>query len=175
MQPPAGGACLIIPVSLPLVVSFHYYPSATAALAIAGIYAFVTVAAIVQSLRYPKARYMWTVAVMGLAEATGYALRGMVASSATPSVPLYVNSQLFLLLAPIALACVNYIVVGRLTRATGRRVGCLQPHHIARMFLATDLMVRWRVMASRVLWDGGPLLSRVHATRRTLLFHVHRT
>ena len=88
-----------------VLVSFHYYPSATAALAIAGIYAFVTVAAIVQSLRYPKARYMWTVAVMGLAEATGYALRGMVASSATPSVPLYVNSQLFLLLAPIALAC----------------------------------------------------------------------
>lgn len=56
-----------------------------------------------------------------------------------PTVAMYVNHQLFILLAPIALACVNYIVVGRLLRATGEHVGCLKPQHIARLFLASDV------------------------------------
>lgn len=150
------------------MMSFHYFPSASAAFAIAGIFALVTAASIVQMTRYNKAAYMWTVAAMGLCETTGYAIRGVVARS--PSVPLYVNSQLLLLLAPIALACVNYIVVGRLTKASGHRVGCLQPHHIARMFLTTDLLVRVShdALAERIRGHalGQPHPPRCHAPTR---------
>lgn len=35
---------------------------------------------------------------MGFAEVIGYSMRGMTARATSPSVPLYVNSQLFLLL-----------------------------------------------------------------------------
>ena len=122
------------------MLSFHYYPSARVAQAITGLYAIMTIVSIVQCYRFRSSCYMWTVPVMAFVETAGYGLRMAVAQKW--SVPLYVNSQLFLLLAPIALAVVNYIVVGRIMRAVGRNVGWLKPNFIARLFLASDILVR---------------------------------
>jgi hypothetical protein len=155
------------------MLSFHYFPSASAAMAVSGLYAIVLCFAIWRHCKFSANRYMLIVPFMAIAELIGYSTRGIVAKSF--SVGLYVNAQvsasarsrlgalllislrnkdivlryahpvqLFLLLAPIALAVINYIVVGRLLRASGKVIGCLRPHHIARIFLASDIFVSVR-------------------------------
>lgn len=70
-----------------------------------------------------------------------------------PNHTQHINSLPFHLRATIALAAVNYLVVGRLLQATGKCVGCLQARHVAKIFLASDLV------GFLVQGGGGGLMS----------------
>ncbi len=85
----------------------------------------------------------------------GYVLR--IQATHTQDLTLFIVSTLCLLMAPIALAVVNYVVVGKLLAYSNHTVGVgrlqLKPAHIARLFLASDVVTFF------IQGGGGGLLA----------------
>lgn len=122
--------------------TFHYRPNVWAALAHTILFSLATV--IFAYLNYIYARrtdnpskYMHILTFTGLMEAVGYGFRIYTIQSA--SLTGFIITTLLILISPIALAVVNYVVVGKLLRASGKQIGFLKANHITRLFLASDV------------------------------------
>jgi len=114
-----------------------------------------------------SARYMYIIGVTGAAEVLGYIFRIIVANH--PSINSYIVMELCLLVSPIALAVINYIVVGKLLAQAGEKVGPFKPQHIARFFLGSD------IFSFIIQSGGGGMLASGNSSfmdigRNTILF-----
>lgn len=130
------------PTDIFFYFTFHYRPNVWAALAHTILFALATV--VFGYLNYTYARrtdnpskYMHILTFTALMEAVGYGFRIYTTNSA--NLTGYIVTTLLILISPIALAVVNYVVVGKLLRATGKQVGFLKASHVTRLFLASDV------------------------------------
>jgi len=85
---------------------------------------------------------MWIIPTMGFVESLGYGIR--IVSQEKATLTPYIVSVLCILMAPIAMALVNYIVAGRVLRVTGKSLRVfgrfnMQPDHIAKIFFWGDI------------------------------------
>jgi len=125
------------------VHAFHFAPSIPGEYTWIALYSAVSLVIWAQIAFLYGSRFMYIIVVTGiLGEVLGYALR--VASAVEYDETKFVVTSLCLLIAPIALAFVNYLVAGWLVMAVGRRVYvfCWQVSapSIAKIFLASDLV-----------------------------------
>lgn len=130
------------PTDMFFYFTFHYRPNVWAALAHTILFALATVTFGYLNYIYARrtnnpSKYMHILTFTGLMEAVGYGTRIYATESA--SLSGFIVTTLLILISPIALAVVNYVVVGKLLRATGRQVGFLKANHITRLFLASDV------------------------------------
>lgn len=117
---------------------FHYNASEAGADIWIALFGFTTILGFLMSLQYPKAKFMHIFVFSGALECAGYGTR--LESIWHPTLPPFVTSVLFILLAPIFLALVNYIVVGKLIEPTGKKIGCINPTSISYVFFASDFI-----------------------------------
>ena len=84
--------------------------------------------------------FMYLVPVTAAMEAVGYYYRQVTVRN--ESFETLVATTMLLLLPPVLLACVDYIAVGSLLEAAGKRrvLGCLRPSNIAQFFLTADII-----------------------------------
>lgn len=81
---------------------------------------------------------MWILPVTAMVKAIGHDLRILAMHQKT--VGSFIATTLLVHMAPIAIACVNYIAVGKLLAATGKSAGCVTPRMVARLFLISDIL-----------------------------------
>jgi hypothetical protein len=119
---------------------FGYLPSVGAAAAAIALFLVITLANTAATRRHarPQSRFLYFITATGVMEVIGYATR--IAVLHVHRITLLIITSLFLILPPIALAVVNYSVVGKLMHASGRGMGrWMQPKHVVRLFLGSDL------------------------------------
>jgi hypothetical protein len=85
-----------------------------------------------------SAKYMHMVTVTGLMEVVGYGLR--IHASQNINLTSFIITTVLLLIAPILLAAVNYVVVGKLLKATGKSILFIRPSHATCLFLTADIL-----------------------------------
>lgn len=120
-----------------LLMYFKYEPSLAGAIFFTVMFALVTLIGLYQSTYlYPKPIFMHILAFSAALEAIGYGTR--VQSIYHVTLAPFVVSVLFVLLAPILLALINYTTVGRLIEPTGKRIACINPRTIKWAFFASD-------------------------------------
>ena len=139
------------PTAIFFYYTYHYTPLQFVAWMHMGFFIALTMMVAALAWRFPTPRFQRILVGVGLAEALGYGLRVMATQDRT--IYPYIVSTLMLLTAPIALALVNYIAVGRLLAASGAGFGRLQPRHISRVFFYSDLTTFFIQMS------GGGLLA----------------
>jgi hypothetical protein len=121
--------------------TFHYTPSYAAAVAAAVCFfvvAVLTSASVARHVNRKQGWYMTIIPITAVVELLGYDMR--IATIIEAKLVPYITSTLFLLTAPIALAAVNYIVAGKLLRASGKSVGCIKANTLARLYLISDIV-----------------------------------
>jgi len=120
---------------------FHYQPTPGFSLGAAGLFFFLSLLICYQTCKY-GGRFMYIVFVMGLCEMQGYVMRYEAGQNG--NVGMFIGSQFFLLVSPIALALVNYLVVGRLMAHLNLPVRVLcktfAAQSLARFFVTSDVM-----------------------------------
>mmetsp|Transcript_12906 Transcript_12906/g.17702 ORF Transcript_12906/g.17702 Transcript_12906/m.17702 type:complete len:302 (+) Transcript_12906:31-936(+) len=114
---------------------FHYYASHIGAEIWIALFGVTAIVGLFMSMRY-KATYMYILPFCAAIEAAGYGTR--LQSAENPELTPFIVSTLFILLAPIFLALINYTTVGKLIESTGRRIGCINPSSISYWFFASD-------------------------------------
>jgi hypothetical protein len=117
---------------------FGYIPSKDGATFFIVMFGLVTLIAFYMTCKYPKAKYMYELPFSAGIECIGYLTR--LATAYKPATGTDVISVLFILLAPIVLALINYITVGRLIEPTGKNMACIKPTSISRVFFASDFL-----------------------------------
>lgn len=131
--------------------TFHFQPNADAAIAHGVAFALMACALMHINWRsgktggapgasapQPVPRYLHLLPVCALLEAVGYFVR--VPAVTERNLMAYITQSFLILVVPIILALVQYITVGRLLRATGKRVWCVRPALLSRLFLASDIL-----------------------------------
>jgi hypothetical protein len=158
------------PVDVFFRKTFHYHPSVLSASLVIGAFCLLTIGSFVLTWIH-GGRFMYIVPVTGCVEILGYALR-IVTEQQVTLMP-YVVSTLFILVAPIALALVNYIVVGKLLQVAGEpvRVLCfnLQPKRITRIFFWSDVACFFFQCSGSGLLDSGNANMALYGNATTLL------
>lgn len=119
---------------------FHFQPRELPVQIAIAQFSVVTVISLFMTIKYGGGKVMYIVPAMGAMEVLGYILRLTFIGNAL--LTSYIVSTLFILLPPIALALVNYTVVGRLLHQAGKpvKVFCWQvtEKRITRIFLGSD-------------------------------------
>jgi hypothetical protein len=119
---------------------FHFDPSTIPPEVIMAPFALLTLVSFLLATRY-GGNFMYIIPATGLLEVVGYLTRLLTITEQT--LMPYVISSLFILIAPIFLALVNYIVASRLLHVVGKPVKVaywyLRPEIIARFFFYSDL------------------------------------
>jgi hypothetical protein len=119
--------------------SFHYVPLVDVAIAHTALFACAALMVLRATLANPhRPSYVWIIFSCAVLEAIGYGAR--VHASENAALMSYIAQSFLILVVPIALALVNYIVVGKLLKATGKRVLCMAPQRIAKAFLISDIV-----------------------------------
>ena len=117
---------------------FRYTPSVDVAISNTALFSFASLMILAAILGSPhRPRYVWIIFVCAVLEAVGYGARVHTCQNADLS--SFIVQALLILVVPIALALVNYIVVGLLLEASGKQVACLPPRRIARAFFVSDI------------------------------------
>ncbi len=114
---------------------FHYYASVPGADVWIALFGAATIVGFFLTMRY-KATYMYILPFCAAIEAAGYGTR--LETIFKPTLTPFIVSVLFILLAPIFLALINYITVGKLIESTGKKIGCINPSSISYWFFASD-------------------------------------
>eukprot|EP00292_Cryptomonas_paramecium_P008548 CAMPEP_0113699350 /NCGR_PEP_ID=MMETSP0038_2-20120614/23264_1 /TAXON_ID=2898 /ORGANISM="Cryptomonas paramecium" /LENGTH=283 /DNA_ID=CAMNT_0000622709 /DNA_START=43 /DNA_END=891 /DNA_ORIENTATION=+ /assembly_acc=CAM_ASM_000170 len=118
--------------------AFHYMPSTDIAVADTVLFACVTLGILASILLAKnRPRYIWILFVCACLETVGYGAR--VECTQSGALGTFIIQAVVILVVPIAIALVNYIVVGLLLEAAGRQVYCLTPKRVARLFFASDV------------------------------------
>lgn len=115
---------------------FHYYASEDGAIVLMALFGFTAVVGFASAIRYPKAKFMFIHSFSAALETVGYGMR--YKTILDPVLGPFIVSVLFILLAPIFLALINYIVVGKMIESTGKNVACIKPSFISYVFFASD-------------------------------------
>lgn len=118
------------------VMYFHYMASENGAIILIALFGFTSIIGTLSFFRYPQARFMLIFPFSALIETIGYLTR--LISIWEVTLAPFVTSVLFILLAPIFLALINYIVVGKLIEPTGEKVACINPKIISYVFFGSD-------------------------------------
>jgi hypothetical protein len=149
-----------------LIRLFHYLPNQD--VAIFACVFFAVIAIIVAALTiYFKGHFMWIIAVTLAIESLGYGLRILVIHHYT--LITYIVSTLMLICAPVALAFVNYYVLGIILKQYGSKAFCLKPQWIAWLFLGSDILTFFiQASSSGLLTQSKP--SMVSAGRAVMVF-----
>jgi hypothetical protein len=122
-----------------VLMYFHYNPSMQGADFFAVAFGLACIIGVGLFMKYrSKAKFMFILPGSALLECIGYITR--VLSAQNPELGPFVVSVLFVLLAPIILALINYTVVGKLIEPTGKRIGCIKPSVISYVFFASDFI-----------------------------------
>jgi len=85
-----------------------------------------------------KAKYMYLIPIVGLMESLGYFMR--IETTQSLNLTSYITATCLILIAPILLAGVNYIVVGKLLQASGKSILCIKPRHATCFFITADVL-----------------------------------
>ncbi len=115
---------------------FHYYASEIGADIFIALFGATALVGLFLVHRYPKAKFMFILTFSSALESVGYGTR--LESIWRPKLAPFVVSVLFILLAPIFLALINYIVVGKLIEPTGKKIAFIKPTIISYVFFASD-------------------------------------
>ena len=133
--------------SVDLLLLLYYYPSLAAAVVAGVLFFLITIPLAVLAVR-TGLRLSWILVVTSLAEAVGYALRAVI--SQHPALIPFVVSELPILLAPNALALLNYKVLGQLIQVMSPPAGAeMQPPSCRLPFLMDE---RGLIRGRRVAW-----------------------
>ena len=161
--------------------TFHYRPNFWGALSQTILFTILT--AVIAYTNYVwsnrtgnPAKYMHILTATGIMEALGYGFRIYALQSET--IGGFILTTLLILISPIALAVVNYVVVGKLLRASGKQIGFLKANHVTRLFLASDIFSfmlqggAGGLLASKdpVMQDTGKNIVLVGLAIQTLFF-----
>ena len=91
--------------------------------------------------------------------------------TAAYSLTTVILTVLLLLVPPIALAVVNYELLGKLMKAAGAKVGCLRSYSISRTFLALDVLCFFVQCASaQLMLSNDPV--KIKQVRVVILAHA---
>jgi hypothetical protein len=136
---------------------FHYIPNDDAAYLFIALFSLFTLTILVQTAAMYGGPYMYVVVLGGVIEVLGYGTRVLVTKNY--SVGTLIATSLFLLVAPILLAFVNYLVAGWLLIAIEKKVRVLfchvSPNHVANLFLASDVVcMLLQALGGAMLADG---------------------
>jgi len=85
-----------------------------------------------------KAKYMYLIPIVGFMEALGYYMR--IQTTKSLNLTSYITATCLILIAPILLAGVNYVIVGKLLQASGKSMLCIKPRHATCFFIAADVL-----------------------------------
>jgi len=85
-----------------------------------------------------KAKYMYLIPIVGFMEAFGYFMR--IETAQLLNLTSYIAATCLILIAPILLAGVNYIIIGKLLKASGKSLLCIQPRHATCFFITADVL-----------------------------------
>jgi len=85
-----------------------------------------------------KAGYMYLIPIVGFMEALGYFMR--IETTKTLNLTSYITATCLILIAPILLAGVNYVMVGKLLKASGKNLLCIKPQHATCFFITADVL-----------------------------------
>jgi len=134
---------LSVPGDIFLAGTFHYRPDPTGngieaveflvfALFMAGLNVWFT------KRTGNQAKYMWLIPTVGLMESLGYYMR--IYTTQSLNLTSYITATCLILVAPILLAGVNYVVVGKLLQASGKSMLCIKPRYATRFFVLADVL-----------------------------------
>ncbi|KAI9483113.1 MAG: RTA1 like protein-domain-containing protein [Benjaminiella poitrasii] len=119
---------------------FHYIPSLAPSAVSLALYGIVTVYLTARTYISKSPRFLYILAFTALMETIGFAIR--IKCHYFTNLGNYVGMTLFLLLAPNALALVNYKAVGeiiRLSNVTDEKRFYLKPKFITWFFFGSDI------------------------------------
>lgn len=137
---------------------FNYIPVLWPAIVALVMYALAALVVGVLTIIY-KGHYMWILVVTALAESAGYGMRILMLHNCTKGG--FIGMDLLLILPPIALAFVNYLVMGKILRSYGSKAMCFRASWIAWFFLASD------IFSLCVQGAGGAMMTSNSASGRT--------
>jgi hypothetical protein len=140
MAPPLD---LTKPGDIWLSHTFHYRPDIYGNSTQIALFTIATLAIASLSILYARrtgnpAKYMHAITFTGLMEIVGYSLR--IHASQNLDLTSFIVTTVCLLIAPILLAAVNYVVVGKLLKASGKSILFIKPHHATCLFLTADIL-----------------------------------
>jgi hypothetical protein len=115
---------------------FRYMASEEGASFFISVFGLAAIVGFAMTIKYPKAKYMFILPFSAAIECVGYGTR--LKSIWSPTLAPFIVSTLFILLAPIILALVNYITVGKLIEPSGKSIACIRPRIISYVFFASD-------------------------------------
>lgn len=126
-----------------LSFTFHYRPDTAGNVTQIVLFSICTIAIIVLNYVFYRrtgnpANYMHAISITGIMEVIGYALR--IDARDRLDLTSFIVTTVCLLIAPILLAAVNYVVVGKLLKATGKPILFIKPAHATCLFLAADIL-----------------------------------
>jgi hypothetical protein len=130
-------------VNLALIVhAFHFYPDLNWENVWLALFTFMSLVVWAQIHFLYGSKFMYIIVATGFMEVIGYALR--IECAHVYDLMVFVITSLCLLIAPIALALVNYLVAGWLVMAAERHVNVffweVSAPSIAKIFLASDML-----------------------------------
>jgi len=82
--------------------------------------------------------YMHLITLTGLMEVVGYVLR--IETVKTLNLTCFITTTAGILVAPILLAGVNYVVIGKLLKASNKSILCIKPRHATCFFVTADVL-----------------------------------
>jgi len=136
------------PVDIWLSHVYHYRPDIYGNSTQVVLFSLGTILIAVLNAVYSRrtgnpAKYMHLITFTGLMEVVGYALRiyaSLCEDVSCLNTNAFIVTTVAILIAPIFLATVNYVVVGKLLKATGKSVLCIKASHATCFFLTADIL-----------------------------------
>ncbi|KAI8066249.1 RTA1 like protein-domain-containing protein [Gilbertella persicaria] len=118
---------------------FHYIPNLSLAIVGLCVYAIFTIYLTARMYLSKSPKFLYILAFTGLMETVGYAVR--IACHYFTDLGRYVGMTLFLLLAPNALALVNYKTVGEVIRLSNVETNkfYIKPKFVTWFFFSSDI------------------------------------
>ncbi|KAJ1533650.1 hypothetical protein HK405_000403, partial [Cladochytrium tenue] len=127
------------------------------------IFLVVTVAHLVQAVRY-RTSYMIPAVLGALFEVIGYAAR--VLSINNPfNTNLYAVQQLFIVVAPVLVSASQYVILGEIMQSVDPRLAPVRPNLVAKIFVSSDVV-------SFVVQAAGAALLIVDTSYATTTSHI---
>lgn len=117
---------------------FGYLPNRDLAIASTAVYGAVTILLTLISIYY-RTWYFLVMTIAGASEVVGYAYRWTLTTNPDQRTP-YIIMYCCIVLAPVALALADYLLVGRLIRIVGRQYSIVNPKFVEFGFIVSDLL-----------------------------------
>lgn len=118
---------------------FHYIPNFPLPIVSMVVYGILAIYLAIRTYRSKSRRFLYILAFTGLMEVIGFIFR--IISCKNTTLGSYVGMELFLLLAPNALALVNYKSTGEVIRLSGvkSKYFFLRPKFVTWFFFSSDI------------------------------------